>query len=73
MCFPSRNFLRTWTKPALVMFSDQDPITRGLDKFFLGLLPDAKQHTVHGASHFLQETHGEECADMIVQFLDNQL
>ena len=55
------------------MFSDKDPVTRGLDKFFTGLIPDAKVHTVRGASHFLQDTHGEEIANKIVQFLDNQL
>jgi haloalkane dehalogenase len=61
-----------WTKPALVMFSDQDPITRGGDRFFRALIPGAKglpEITIAGAGHFLQEDNGEEIAGRINEFL----
>jgi len=62
-------FLPTWKKPALIMFGDGDPITRGQDKVFLKLIPHAKHVTIKGASHFLQETHGPELSENIITFL----
>ena len=64
--------LKTWTKPALVMFSDKDPVTAGGEKFFQALIPSAKdepQITIHDGGHFLQEDKGEEIADHIVAFI----
>lgn len=64
--------LRTWDRPALVMFSDSDPITRGGDAWFRELLPTAKEEAevvIHGAGHFLQEDRGEEIARQIVAFI----
>ncbi|MCI0487385.1 MAG: haloalkane dehalogenase [Blastocatellia bacterium] len=67
--------LKSWTKPALVMFSDGDPITRGGDKFFRSLIPSAKDEpeiTIKGAGHFLQEDKGEEIARHIRLFIDRR-
>jgi len=64
--------LRDWQKPALVMFSDKDPVTAGGDKFFRELLPTAKNEpdiTITGAGHFLQEDKGEEIARHIADFI----
>jgi haloalkane dehalogenase len=64
--------LKSWTKPALVMFSDKDPITAGGDKSFRALIPSAKEEpeiVIKDAAHFLQEDKGEEIADHIVEFL----
>ncbi|HEY1599113.1 MAG TPA: haloalkane dehalogenase [Pirellulales bacterium] len=68
----TREALRQWTKPALVMFSDSDPITAGGDEFFRRTIPSAKDEpavTIRDAAHFLQEDKGEEIADHIRQFL----
>jgi len=65
--------LSTWKNPALVMFSDSDPITQGGDKGFRSLIPSAKNEpeiTIEGAGHFLQEDKGEEIAKHIVQFIE---
>jgi haloalkane dehalogenase len=68
----TRQLLSKWDKPALVMFSDGDPITRGGDKFFRRLIPTAKDQpeiVIKGAGHFLQEEKGEEIAGYILDFI----
>jgi haloalkane dehalogenase len=63
--------LKKWQKPALVAFSDSDPIfslTTGQD--FVDRIPGARPMvTIEGASHYLQEDRGEVIAEHIVEFL----
>lgn len=68
----AREQLRNWYKPALVMFSDSDPVTSGADRFFRKLIPSASEHpeiTIKGAGHFLQEEGGPEIARHILDFI----
>jgi len=63
---------RTWTKPFLTAFSDQDPITRGGDRVFQSEVPGCagQPHTtIEGGGHFLQEDKGAELAQVIVDWL----
>ncbi len=67
--------LKVWTKPALIMFSDKDPVTSGGDKYFRALIPSAKDEpaiTIEGAGHFLQEDKGEEIAQHIAAFIERR-
>lgn len=69
----ARDALGKWDKPALVMFSDMDPITGGAARFFRKLIPTAKDQpeiTINGAGHFLQEEGGTEIARHILDFME---
>ena len=67
-----REDLRTWRIPALVLFSDGDPVFRPeVGQSFAKLLPGARgvMGTIVGASHMLQEDKGEEIAGRILAWV----
>jgi haloalkane dehalogenase len=63
--------LSHWDKPALVAFSDEDPVfpyPRAGERF-TELIPSAgEQIRIEGAAHFLQEDRGERIAELVVEF-----
>ncbi len=64
--------LRKWQKPFLTAYGDQDPITRGAAELFQREVPGCQNQphtTIKGAGHFIQETHGEELARVIIAFI----
>ena len=65
-----REALRTWEKPALVLFSDSDPIfSPRVGERFAELIPGAgPSEVVEGAGHFLQEDAGERIGERIARF-----
>jgi haloalkane dehalogenase len=68
-----RTSLERWEKPALVLFSDSDPIfTPEAAERLAARIPGAgPAEILSGAGHFLQEEKGEEIAERIVRFLDS--
>jgi haloalkane dehalogenase len=66
-----REALRSWRKPALVVFSDSDPIfAPRVGERFAELIPGAELgEPLAGAGHFLQEDKGEELGDRIARWL----
>jgi haloalkane dehalogenase len=63
--------LERWEKPALVLFSDSDPIfSPAAAERMASRIPGAgPAEIVSGAGHFLQEEKGERIAERIVRFL----
>jgi haloalkane dehalogenase len=71
-----REALRSYDRPALVLFSDSDPIFgRAAAEAMAALLPAAElDPPLAGAGHFLQEDRGEAIGDRIAAWLrDNPL
>ena len=66
-----REQLRTFDRPALVLFSDGDPIfSRGAAETMAELLPRAElDPPLAGAGHFLQEDRGEAVGRRIADWL----
>jgi haloalkane dehalogenase len=69
-----RERLRQWEKPALVLFSDSDPIfSRRAAEVMAELLPRAElADPVEGAGHFLQEDRGEAVAERILEWIHTE-
>jgi haloalkane dehalogenase len=66
--------LSRWDKPALVAFSDQDPVFPfpRSGEAFTSLIPSAaEQLKIEGAAHFLQEDRGERIAEEILRFISS--
>ncbi len=65
--------LEHWDKPALVAFSDEDPVfpfPRAGERFIEWIPTVSEQVRIEGAAHFLQEDRGELIAERILGFLD---
>jgi haloalkane dehalogenase len=64
--------LSRWDKPALVAFSDQDPVFPfpRSGEAFTSVIPTAgEQVRIEGGAHFLQEDRGELIADEMLRFM----
>ncbi len=68
-----REALASWTRPAAVIFSTEDPVfPTAVGQRFVERIPGAKELTlVEGAGHFLQEDRGQSVAEHVVGFLDS--
>jgi haloalkane dehalogenase len=62
--------LAKWDKPALVCFSDADPIfPPQVGEALARLIPGGRFALIRGAGHFLQEEKGPEIAEEILRFV----
>jgi haloalkane dehalogenase len=64
--------LAAYDRPFLTAFSDQDPITRGADRFLQAAIRGCQGQphtTIEGAGHFLQEDAGERVAKVVADFI----
>jgi haloalkane dehalogenase len=64
--------LGRWEKPALVAFSDSDPVfpyPRAGERFVEWIPTVSEQVKIEGAAHFLQEDRGEQIAAEILRLL----
>ncbi len=65
-------FFATFEKPFLCAFSDNDPVTRGMDRQFMKVVPGAQGQshtTVEQGGHFIQEEKPEEISSIISTFI----
>ena len=68
--------LRSYDRPFLCCFSDQDPVTAGGDKPFRTLIAGAQgqpHRTIEGGGHFFQEDCGPELARLLNDFVAGSL
>jgi haloalkane dehalogenase len=66
----TRAGLASWDKPALVCFSDSDPVfPPAVGHALAALIPRSRFSLVRGAGHFLQEEKGPEIAQEILAFV----
>jgi haloalkane dehalogenase len=64
--------LAAFEKPFLTSFSDNDPVTAGMEKPLQERIAGARkvEHvTIRGAAHFLQEEKGPEVAQAMIDFI----
>ena len=68
-----REQLARWEKPALVLFSDSDPIfaPRVAERIAAHIPGALEPEIVAGAGHFLQEDRGEEIGRRIAAFVSS--
>lgn len=72
----ARKVLSEWDKPAILMFSDSDPITKGADRWFRENMPtvgNEPEIIIEHAGHFLQEDKGKVIAEHIHDFIQRSL
>jgi len=63
--------LTRWDKPAMVAFSDSDPVfpfPRSGERFCDAIPTAGQQVRIEGAAHFLQEDRGEHIGELIARF-----
>ena len=65
----TREALKRWDKPCLLVWSKGDPILGGLAPFFQHLIPTAEGATEVRGGHFLQDKYGAEIAGHILPFV----
>src|SRR5262245_25216002 len=69
-----KDALSRWEKPAMVAFSDSDPVFPfpKAGQRYVDLIPSVSdQVKIEDAAHFLQEDRGEQIADEILKLLGN--
>ena len=66
----TREALRSWSKPTLIRFSDNDPFLGGGYRLFEKLIPHADSARIHGGGHFLQDGRGPDLAQAILDWME---
>ncbi|MCX6333486.1 MAG: haloalkane dehalogenase [Bacteroidia bacterium] len=64
--------LKKWRKPFLTIFSDNDPVTRGGDRYLQSKIPGCagQDHKILPGGHFIQEERSDELTGIIIRFIE---
>jgi haloalkane dehalogenase len=64
--------LKRWRKPFLTVFSDNDPVTKGGDKYLQANIPGCtgQDHRILPGGHFIQEEKSDELACIVIEFIE---
>lgn len=62
-----------WTRPFLTLFSNNDPVSRGGERFWKELVPGAKlpgiPHQILNGGHFVQEDAPDQIVQIMLKFI----
>jgi haloalkane dehalogenase len=63
--------LKEWRKPFLTLFSDNDPVTKGGEKYLQANITGCtgQDHRILSGGHFIQEERSDELACIIIKFI----
>jgi len=65
-----KSCLRVWDKPVLMMWGENETVTKPYQRVFAGLMPQAQFVTIKKAGHFMLETHADETICNVQDFLN---
>jgi len=68
----AKSCLRTWTKPILLLWGENEVMASALKAELSRLVPQARHVVVPGAGLMMTETHGTEVANVIVEYLNTR-
>ena len=63
-------FFKSFEKPLICAFTNNDPVTAGGEKAFIGRVPGTANQphtTIQGGGHFVQETRPKEVSEVIIR------
>ena len=66
-------FFKSFEKPLICAFTNNDPVTAGGEKAFIGRVPGTANQphtTIQGGGHFVQETRPKELSEVIIQAVE---
>ena len=66
----ARKVLKAFSNPIIVAFSDNDPVTRGGDRFFKSCKgAEGQSHVTLKGGHFIQEDSPKDVAEILISLM----
>jgi haloalkane dehalogenase len=66
----ARDFFNKTDKPFLSVFAGNDPVTNGMEKDVLNMVPNAISAANIGGGHFFQWTKPKELSKVLIDFIN---
>ena len=68
----AREFFNNFEKPFLSVFAGDDPVTNGIERDVLAMVPNAKSAPHIGGGHFYQWTKAKELSEILIKFIKSE-